>query len=194
MLSDDQIARMSVDERRELITRLAAPTDEVTPGARWLMRTREVRLAVLMVATLVMVPWTIYLAFSLPRHYLAHNWDAVWVGFDTLEIALLVATAVLGLLRRQLVMLTAFALGVILLTDAWFDVLTSNDVDRPVSLLSLLVEVPLGVLMIAVAVQLLRIVAIRLWSLEPGGHVWDISIPLPNGADRAVRRRPRARA
>ncbi len=180
MLTDDQIASMSVEARRELIMRLAAPTDEVTPGARWLMRTREVRMAVLGLATVVMVPWTIYLAFSLPRRYLAHNWDAVWVGFDTLEIALLVATAVLGFLRRQLVMLTAFTLGVILLTDAWFDVLTSNDVDRPISVLS-----PCSsrsrwrVMMITVAVQLLRIVAIRLWSLDPRRPLWDIAIPLP---------------
>ena len=182
MMTDDQIARMSPPERRELIARLAAPDEEIAPAARWLVRTRQVRMAILSFGTVVMVPWTIYLALSLPRDYVANNWDAVWVGFDTLEIVLLLSTAVLGYLRRQLVMLTAFALGLILLCDAWFDVLTSNDVDRTVSMLTLFIEVPLGLLLIAVALQLLRLAAIRLWALEEGEHVWDIRFPMPSDA------------
>ncbi|MBB4855978.1 hypothetical protein HNP40_003392 [Mycobacteroides chelonae] len=36
------------------------------------------------------------------------------------------ATAVRGLPRRQLLVLTAFSTGVLLICDAWFDVMTAG--------------------------------------------------------------------
>ena len=48
-----------------------------------------------------MIPWLVYLSVTLPENYVAHNWTATWVGFDILLVAFMVATAVLGYLRRQ---------------------------------------------------------------------------------------------
>ena len=121
---------MSPAERRELIRRLARPVDDLGPSHRWLRRTRELRILLLVVSSVALVPWIAYLAVSLPPRYVAHNWDVTWVGFDVLLLVLMVATAVLGYLRRQMLVLTAFATGVLLICDAWFDVLTAHGDDQ----------------------------------------------------------------
>ena len=192
MLTDDQIAAMTPAERRDLITRLARPVDDIA-STRWLRRTREIRIALIVLSAAVLVPWTVYLAVTLPRAYVAHNWDRTWVGFDVLLLAMMAATAVLGILRRQLLVVTAFATGVLLLCDAWFDVMTAHGEDRAWSVATaLVVELPLAAVLIAGSLQVLRLVAARLWAVEGGAHVWQVRIPLPSDADRAVRRRPTA--
>ncbi|MEO5708654.1 MAG: hypothetical protein ABIQ59_02375 [Nocardioidaceae bacterium] len=193
MLSDEQIATMSPTERRDLIKRLARPLDEVGPSRRWLRRIRELRILLLVGSAAVLVPWIVYLAVTLPPRYVAHNWDVTWVGFDVLLLAMMVATAVLGYLRRQLVVLTAFATGTLLVCDAWFDVMTAHGDDQAWSVASaFLVELPLAAVLIAGAFQILRLTAARLWVLDPGAHAWDVRIPLPSDADTAVRRTARA--
>ncbi len=188
MLTDAQIAGMTPDQRRELINRLAAPVAELAASPSWMRRTREVRLGLMVLSALLLVPWIAYLAVSLPHRYVAHNWDLAWIGFDILLFVLLSATALLGYLRRQLVMLTAFATGVVLVCDAWFDVMTSDGAERAWSAgTALLVELPLAVLLIAGALQLLRVIAARQWALDPGGHAWEVTIPLPSDAERRTR-------
>ena len=195
MLTDAEIATMTPETRRDLIKRLAAPVDEIEPSSRWLMRTRELRLGLMVASALVLIPWIGYLAYSLPHRYVAHHWDATWVGFDVLLFALIASTAVLGYLRRQLVMVTSFATGVLLLCDAWFDVMTSNAGDLDGSLLTaLVIELPLAALLILGSLQMLRLVAARLWSLGKGEHAWQVQIPLPSDADKAVERSRRVRA
>ena len=191
MLSDEQIATMSAAERRELIRRLARPVDDLGTSNRWLRRTRELRILVLVVSSVALVPWIAYLAVSLPPRYVAHNWDVTWVGFDVLLLVLMVATAVLGYLRRQMLVLTAFATGILLICDAWFDVLTAHGDDQVWSVVTaLVVELPLAALLITGSMQILRLAAARLWALDPGAHTWQVRIPLPSDADTAVRRRP----
>jgi len=193
VLTDAQISALSAAQRRDLIARLSRPVDEIVPSRRWLRRTRERRVTSLVAMAVVLVPWTGYLAASLPRRYVAHHWPATWVGFDVLLLVLIAATAVLGWQRRQLVVVTGFATGVLLLCDAWFDVMTAHGDDRAWSLLTaLLVELPLAVAMTAGSLQVFRLVAARLWLLESGAHAWQVPIPLPSEADAAVRRRPRA--
>ena len=195
MLSDEQIAAMSPQERRDLIKRLARPVDDFVPSHRWLRRTREVRILLLVGSALVLVPWIVYLAVTLPRQYVADNWDVTWVGFDVLLLVMMVATAVLGYLRRQMLVLTAFATGVLLVCDAWFDVITARGDDQMWSLVSaFVVELPLAAFLIVGALQMLRLVAARLWALDAGQHAWQVRIPLPSEADTAVRsRRSRVR-
>lgn len=194
MLSDEQIAAMSPQERRDLIKRLARPVDDFVPSHRWLRRTREVRILLLAGSAVLLVPWIVYLAMTLPRQYVADNWDVTWVGFDVLLLVMMVATAVLGYLRRQMLVLTAFATGVLLVCDAWFDVVTAHGDDQTWSLVSaLVVELPLAAFLIIGALQILRLVAARLWALDAGQHAWQVRIPLPSEADTAVRGRPRVR-
>jgi hypothetical protein len=195
VLSDEQIAAMSPQERRDLIKRLARPVEDFVPSHRWLRRTREVRILLLVGSAVVLVPWIAYLAVTLPRHYVADNWDVTWVGFDVLLLVMMVATAVLGYLRRQMLVLTAFATGVLLVCDAWFDVLTAHGDDQLWSVFAaVVVELPLAAVLITGSLQILRLVAARLWALDPGQHAWQVRIPLPSEADTAVRgRRSRVR-
>lgn len=190
MLNDDQIAAMSPQERRDLIRRLARPADDIGTSTRWLRRTREIRIALMVVSAVALVPWTIYLGFSLPRAYVAYNWDRAWVGFDVLLLVMIAATAIFGYLRRQMLVVTAFATGVLLVCDAWFDVMTAHSDDRAWSVVTAVaVELPLAAVLIAGSLQVLRLVAARLWALDQGSHAWQVRIPLPSDADTAVRRR-----
>ena len=64
-------------------------------------------------------------------------------------MAFMVATAVLGYLRRQLLVPAAFTTGVLLICDAWFDLMTAGPEDVWLSVVTaLLIEVPLAVFMI----------------------------------------------
>ena len=194
MLTDEQIAAMSPQERRDLIKRLARPLDDFVPSHRWLRRTRELRVLLVVGSAVVLVPWIAYLAITLPPRYVADNWDVTWVGFDVLLLVMMVATAVLGYLRRQMLVMTAFATGVLLVCDAWFDVVTAHGNDQTWSVVSaVVVELPLAALFITGSLQILRLVAARLWALDAGQHAWQVRIPLPSEADTAVRRRTRVR-
>ncbi len=72
----------------------------------------------------------------LAENYAAQHWRATWIGFDTVLLALMIATAVLGFLRRHVLTLFAFTTGVLLVCDAWFDVMTARRGDMMVSVLT----------------------------------------------------------
>src|SRR5215475_1798694 len=167
-VSDAQIAAMSVAERRELISRLQRPLGELLPPSE-LARLRRVRLVLMVGAIIGLIPWIVYLAITLPDKYIAHNWPATWVGFDVLILLFMAVTAGLGLLRRQLLVLTAFTTGILLVCDAWFDVMTAAPADRWLSVgTAVLGELPLAVLLITGALRILRLTATRRYVLDPG--------------------------
>ena len=85
---------------------------------RWLAR------AVLAIVA-GLIPWTAYLAWSLPGHFRAHNWRLAWVGFDVGLIVVLAYTAWAAWTRRQILAPTAIVAATMLICDAWFDVNTS---------------------------------------------------------------------
>ena len=175
-LSDAQIAAMSAHERRELISRLERPLGELLPASE-LARLRRVRLVLMVGAIIGLTPWNVYLAITLPDKYIAHNWPTTWVGFDILILMFMAATALLGVLRRQLLVLTAFTTGILLICDAWFDVMTAAPADRWLSVLTAVVgELPLAVLLITGALRILRLTATRLYVLDPGKPLWRIPL------------------
>jgi hypothetical protein len=175
-LSDAQIAAMSPAERKALIQRLERPLDEVFPPAI-ARRMRRNRLTLMVGGAIALIPWTIYLAFTLPENYVAHNWPATWIGFDCVLIAFMTATAVLGWLRRQLVLLAAFTTGVLLICDAWFDIMTAGPSQLRASVLTAaLGNLPLAVVMITGAVRIIRVTATRLWFLDPGTPAWRLPL------------------
>jgi hypothetical protein len=176
VVSDVQIAAMSADERRDLIHRLERPLGELLPPAAF-ERVRRMRLVLMIGASIGLLPWIVYLSVTLPEKYVAHNWTATWVGFDVLLFVFLVITAVLGLLRRQLLIVTAFTTGVLLICDAWFDVMTAGPGERWVSVLTaVLGELPLAVLLITGALRILRLTATRLYLLDPGMPLWRVPL------------------
>jgi hypothetical protein len=176
VVSDAQIAAMSAAERRELITRLERPIGELVTESTF-VRMRRVRLVLMAGAIVGLVPWIVYLSITLPDRYIANNWIATWVGFDTLLLLFMASTAVLGLLRRQLLILTGFTTGVLLVCDAWFDVMTAAPADRWLSVLTAtLGELPLAAVLITGALRILRLTATRLYALDPGMPLWRIPL------------------
>ncbi len=130
--------------------RLERPLDELVP-APVVARMRRLRLALMVGGAIGLVAWIVFLVITLPANYVA-------LGFDVLLVAFMATTAVLVFLRRQLVPLTAFTTGVLLICDAWFEVMTAGPHDLWVSALTAtLVELPLAVIMIASALRILRL-------------------------------------
>ena len=43
---------------------------------------------------LFLVPWTLWLTYSLPTRHVAHHWRLAWVGFDVALAAVLVSIVV----------------------------------------------------------------------------------------------------
>jgi hypothetical protein len=172
-LTDEQIAGLTPDQRRELIRRLARPAAEVVPRRYDLSRVRRNRVALMTISAAFLVPWSVYLGTSLSNRYVAPHWTLTWVGFDVILAALFTGTAVLGLLRRELVALTAFASGVLLLCDAWFDITTANAHDRPISIITAVVaEGPLAVVLISSALRIVRVTARRIYAIEANDPLW----------------------
>lgn len=179
MLTDAEIAQLSPAQRRRLIRRLARSlTDVAGPPAR-IKRIRVARLTLMITAVLVLIPWIAYLGMTLPERYVATHWELTWVGFDVLLLLGFATTAALAVLRRQLVVLSAFGTGLLLLCDAWFDVTTAGPHDRPLAIASaVFIELPVGCLLLNTALRFLRIQAERLWLMPPARHLWQVPLQL----------------
>lgn len=98
--------------------------------------------------SLVLVPWTVHLAMTLPPQQVSRNYDVAWVGFDVALVVALGATGITAFRRSTLVSPVAATTGTLLLTDAWFDVLTAathRDLLLAV-VLAAVVELPLAAL------------------------------------------------
>ena len=176
ILTDAQIAALTPEQRRELISRLEQPlSDLIDP--EFLSRIRRIRLGLMIGGSIAMIPWLVYLSVTLPENYVAHNWPATWVGFDILLVGFMVATAVLGYLRRQLLLLAAFTSGVLLICDAWFDLMTAGPKDLWLSMVTALgIEVPLAIFMITGAQRIVRLTMMRFWRLDPGMRLWQLPL------------------
>ncbi len=77
-----------------------------------------------------LVPWTLYLTFSLPSRHVTSDYDVAWVGFDIALAAAFAATAWSSIRKPHWLMAFAAALGTMLLCDAWFDITTSSGGDE----------------------------------------------------------------
>jgi hypothetical protein len=73
-----------------------------------------------------LVPWIVYLTFTLPSRHLTSHYDLAWVGFDVGLVASFAATAWAGFRGSQWLVPFAAATGTMLVCDAWFDVVTSH--------------------------------------------------------------------
>jgi hypothetical protein len=175
-LSDAQIDAMSPEERRELIKRLERPLNELVPISQ-AYRIHRAWLTLMIGGTFILIPWIVYLSFALPQDYVVHDWWATWAGFDLLLLIFMAVTVLLGLFRRQLLLLTAFATGVLLICDAWFDIMTAGPNDLWLSVLTAaLGELPLAILLMVVSLRLVRLTATRLWALKPSAPLWRLPL------------------
>lgn len=104
-------------------------------------------------AALLLVPWTIWLSYTLPVSHLDRQWNLAWTGFDCALICFLALTAYFAWRKSGWVVLAATAAATLLLTDAWFDILTARiGPEYATSLISAVcAEVPLALLSLWVA-------------------------------------------
>jgi hypothetical protein len=104
-----------------------------------------------------LVPWTLWLALSLPKNEVAHHYNVAWAGFDLALAAGIAATAWSAMHRTRWLVPLATATATMLLCDAWFDVVTSTPGDRlEAVLLAALAELPLAAVCAAIVVELRR--------------------------------------
>ena len=97
------------------------------------------------VFSVILLPWTIYLALSLPGRQVSGHFDAAWAGFDVMLLAVLASTGYFALRRSRYLATAATATAALLVVDAWFDVMTSPPSQLPESvLLAVAVELPLA--------------------------------------------------
>jgi hypothetical protein len=93
----------------------------------------------------VLIPWIVYLGFSLPSRQVSRHYDVAWVGFDVFELITLSATGYLALRRSRYLALASASAATLLICDAWFDVLTSPRHQLLQSIvLAVVIELPLA--------------------------------------------------
>ena len=93
----------------------------------------------------IMVPWTIYLGYSLPARQDSPHYDIAWVGFDVLLLLVLAGTGYFALRRSAYLAIAAAAAATMLVVDAWFDIMTSPRHEIPEAIaLAALIELPLA--------------------------------------------------
>lgn len=114
-------------------------------------------IAIYVVVIALLIPWIMYLAYSLPVHHVARHWDLLWVGFDIGLLVILGLTLYLAMKHSAWVILGATSLATMLLIDAWFDILTSRPSDVWLAvLMAIMFELPLAVVSFWMAYRILR--------------------------------------
>jgi hypothetical protein len=97
--------------------------------------------------SLILLPWTVYLGYTLPSHQVSSDYDIAWVGFDIMLMLVLASTGYFALRRSRYLAPAAAAMATLLVVDAWFDVVTSPPGERMLSIvLAMLIELPLAAL------------------------------------------------
>ncbi|TML67214.1 MAG: hypothetical protein E6G13_12150 [Actinobacteria bacterium] len=134
-------------------------------------------------AGIALVPWTVWLTFSLPAHHETANWRTTWAGFDIALAVSLGVTALASLRRSPWLEAAAAISGTLLLTDAWFDItLEAGGKHLTSSLLeAAFVELPLAAICFWVARDGERALA-RALPTSPAGPI----VPVPTSPRRRI--------
>jgi hypothetical protein len=126
----------------DLVPPAAELGNEVLVDDHWLVRLAGPAFALFAIG---MIPWTIYIAISLPSRQRSPHYDFAWAGFDVMLLLALAATGFFALRRSRYLSVAATSAATILIIDAWFDVLTSREADRPAAIaFAVLIELPLS--------------------------------------------------
>ena len=95
-----------------------------------------------------MLPWIVFLAFTIPQRSRAEHYDLAWIGFDCAMWVVLAALAFFALRRHPATGPVAAVASTMLVVDAWFDVTTAGDRKQFVIALVLacVAEIPLAII------------------------------------------------
>jgi uncharacterized membrane protein len=116
--------------------------------ARWIA-------PMLVLAAVVLIPWTLVLAYRLPARHTAHHWDLAWVGFDIALAAALGATGWAVARRSEWAPVAAAVAATLLLCDAWFDNVLANTREEHLeaALEAAFIEIPLALFCVWLALH-----------------------------------------
>jgi hypothetical protein len=124
---------------------MRAGYNRFVPLPRWIT-------AILALVAISLVPWTLWLTFSLPSKHVSRHYDLAWAGFDVALACMFALTAWAGYRRSALLPALAAATAAMLACDAWFDVVTASPGERTEAILQAgFGEVPLAILCVVVA-------------------------------------------
>lgn len=100
------------------------------------------------IIAIFLVPWSLWLSYSLPIDHTDHRWNLVWSIFDVGMLGSMAMTAYLGMKKSGWVVIWASITGTFLLVDAWFDCITAKDAWEHLTSISsaTFIEIPLGLL------------------------------------------------
>ena len=131
-------------------------------------------------AAVVLLPWIIYLAETLPKRQYDRHYRAAWVGFDVILIIAISRTAYLAFRTDPRVQFPATATAVLLFVDAWFDITTSANRNQffEALTLALLVEIPAALFSLFLARRVNRQV-LELAHIHPGRRTFLRRRPAP---------------
>jgi hypothetical protein len=166
MITPEDLPRMDPEARDALMSALRTLEKSAGALADPLEKHRRLRFLTFLVASCIcLIPWIVFLAVTLPRHYKTGHWGVAWTGFDLALLSALVATAWAIWRRRQIAIVCALVGGTLLVCDAWFDLTFSwGGPDFWLSVATaLLGELPLAALMFYLAWRLLSFTVQVVW-------------------------------
>jgi hypothetical protein len=104
------------------------------------------------------IPWTVFLAITLPTRHVTHHWDVAWVGLDIAIITLLLLNALFMARASRWLVISATGTAALLVTDAWFDILSSRYGMQLYEAIGLaaIIELPLAMLTLSIAIKTLN--------------------------------------
>jgi hypothetical protein len=203
VIDEAEVRQLSLTERRHLASLLEAIDGPAQSGPYRpdpylvnpkLRRQRRLALIALTVCCVILAGWIVVLAATLPHHFDAHHWRALWVDFDVFLLAAFAATAWALWRQRQVVILLLMATGTVLCCDAWFDVGTSLKTSGIwMSLASaVFAELPLAFLAFTGARRLLKATVEATMPPLAGGSVFPDGTPVSDAEGRgpSLRRTP----
>ncbi|HUD17214.1 MAG TPA: hypothetical protein VMQ59_08120 [Acidimicrobiales bacterium] len=132
-------------------------------------RRRARRMAWLYTAAgIILLPWIVYLANTLPRRQFDRHYRAAWVGFDIFLVVAIIRTAYMAFRVDPRVQFPATATATLLAVDAWFDITTSGNRTAffQAVVLAAFIEIPAAVFSIYLAHSVNRRV-LELAHLQP---------------------------
>lgn len=104
-------------------------------------------------AAALLIPWTVWLAMTLPDRAESDTYRLTWVGFDALLILVLARVGWMAHRRNPELVIGSAVAGGMLICDAWFDVTTAAE-GAPFTqamIAALLLELPASFLCVRLA-------------------------------------------
>jgi len=172
-------------ERARLLRALSAPPPDGSLARSGVLRSRHRIACFLALCCLALIPWTISLAVTLPRSYLVATWPLAWTGFDVVLLGCLGTTAWALWKQRQVAVAASMITSVLLLCDAWFDIVTAHS-GRCLALsiiTAVVAEIPIAILLGLISVRLMQASgrAARGFG-TPSGSLWRTPLGVPIGS------------